>query len=817
MPDETQTSRSGQTLVRVKRPVGRPRKDGLPPGSVAKAEPEAPRREPGAERKAPELVTPYMEVPPDELDPKRRSQATIGMIELTEDGKGYAVPDVPEPKPDPPDFVAATDQPRTLDDLFAVFPVGDGTGQFYIHVERKTPAAFNGVATRGIMRRIRAPMTFEAFRELYGGGTYHLIAYGPPKRGGVMNEATGFPYPKALTKPVVMTIPWQVNGGWPPNPEVAFEIEEEDDYMQNHHMPPGPFGRVATPAAAQMYKTGIEAEDRREQRRREEIRERRRREQETERTAIGVIAESATRREERMAEEARELREQVREASSRSGTDLEGIARLLQTMGPQRATQSELEALRDSHRRELENMERRHSADIENLTRRAADERNLLIQNHKHDIDREANRARDTEQRAADRVRDVEKRLDEAQQRGRDELERLRSDLTAQHQRELESVRNESTRTLDALRTNYDTRIASEARSWEREIQTRNQIHESNLVTERTRLETQIEQLKGELRRRDNDNKELKELAAKNKDFGRLMDEARKTAELLGYAPREENAAEPADPPDVKTMIFGVLTEGAKRLPELLKSMGDAAAAMRHGPAAAQQAQAQQHMQAMQAMQQAPHPAYAPQPRQMQPPRTFATENDEQTSFPQFFEQGQGVRPPPLPGQPTHREAPAPLAPPPVAMEPVGMQPAPVPEQHMAVQGGAMPAAMPAVTGQMVVAEPAPAPVGQPSVRAPAPAPPPPVEGNPALDGHVLNMRAEMEAWYENRVPPEEIAKGVVERFGAPVVKGILPTLSRAVVTGALKRANLVDSPLLTRRGRRYIESIEQAVKSLVQ
>ena len=210
-------------------------------------------------------------VPPVESDPERRPGITMGEVAFTEDA-GV------------PDFVENAQKPRTLEDLLAVFPVGDG--QYRIRVERKRPKEWGGYPCAGIQKSIRVALTIEQFRRVYGGGEYVLTVYGPPKRGGLFDPATGRQREKALTNEVTLTLAWTPPYGVPPQPDAAFDAEEEatfleseDDVQQPMRYGPGfrTAGQVNTPADAKMFEAQLLHE--REMAARQEAREREAREE----------------------------------------------------------------------------------------------------------------------------------------------------------------------------------------------------------------------------------------------------------------------------------------------------------------------------------------------------------------------------------------------------------------------------------------------------------------------------------------------------------------------------------------------------------
>ena len=298
-----------QRLVQVKR---------KPQASDAPDEPESaePQANDGAEQ-APELHTPFAAVPPEENEPTRRREPTVGLIELTAEGRAHIrKPERPLDVPGAEFEIrdVSDNALRTLDDIMAAFPIGNG--QYYVHVNRQAPATFHGFTTRGILRKLKEPATLEAFIEQYGGGVYNLIVYGPPKRGGIPDDHTGQFRPKALTKPIRIVIPWHIDGGHPPNPDAAYEEEAEDSDMtmretSRDRLPYGLNSRGVTPATANVVKHQLDHEETMDDRERRERRERREELRRDEQSALSIVSKTAERREQELLGTIRGLTERL--------------------------------------------------------------------------------------------------------------------------------------------------------------------------------------------------------------------------------------------------------------------------------------------------------------------------------------------------------------------------------------------------------------------------------------------------------------------------------------------------------------------------
>lgn len=754
----------------------------------------------------PALVTAADDVPPDEPDAIYQDAPSIGRIEVTDAGKGHLDPD-PEPEPEPvPDFVSPGAEPRTFDDLMGMFPVGDASGLYYIYVERKRPHSYSGFATQGVLRKIRKRITLEEFKVEYGGGDYLLTVYGPPRRSRVLDPRTNLPAPKALTKPVRFIVPWSGSGGHPPNPEAGYE-EGEEEIMENSQGPFGgglPHGLMArgTPASAKMYDSHLGFEERREQRQREDRERRRQREESEKQNALDILSRQFEKAEAEKDKLIAELMKKLEAATQNKSTDFEGMAKMMSTMNP-RASRDEVESAREAHRREVETLERRHREEVTSLERRHKDEVDRIGTNARADVQRTEDRVTGIETRANERVRDVEQKLEAHILRAREEREAAVNAVKADQARTEEMLRNEHTRQIDALRLSYETQLTSERNASERELRTRSEIAESRRLSDVTRLEADVKRLETDARKRDRDMEDLKRLAERNKDLGKLLEEAEQMATMLGYQKAEPGEGG-AEPTDWKSAMATIALEGMKQLPAIIQRAGETVAQLRQGPGAAPGA-----AQPMPQMMGQPQPRALASSPYAAPRRVFAAEGSglEPGAPPPYFGNEVPVgamRPPPL----------APDAPPPQAPMPVGEMVAPV---------AAAPAPAPSVAAPAPSVAPGPprlpAQASAPALEEPPrtigiePRKPDAELGNPEMDQAVLQGKAQLEEYFRARAEPKEIAKALIAQHGAAAVRVFQPMAHVDVVVGALTRSGNASSRLLSYKGRRYLKQIEEALE----
>ena len=271
-------------------------------------------------------------------------------------------------------------------------------------------------------------------------------------------------------------------------------------------------------------------------------------------------------------------------------------------------------------------------------------------------------------------------------------------------------------------------------------------------------------------------------------------------AELVGYGPKEEGGDAPAEM-DWKQMLFHAVTEGAKNLPQILQSAGNAVSQVRGGP---QQQLPQQQRQLPQGYG-PPMGLPAPQgPYRAPPQRAFATEASgiEPTGGPQHFDTpNQGIAPTPIiQQQPMVQQEPPPhmqvaYAPPMVAPHQEQMvQAAPQqPQQQLAPAGASRPT---------------------PSTPPPASAAPPPPDTQ--YDTIILQAREQvLEPAFKSRQPANAVAAFIVQQLGPERVRAFLPTFNPDTIIGAIRRSG-VSSGLVTRAGRKYLIEVEAEVKKAI-
>lgn len=772
-PNET-IAGNGQPLVRVKRLTGKQR------SAERAAQPPPPPAPvmPGGTR----IYSPGDEVPPEVDDPSYRDGPTIGEIRLTDAARSSGSL-APEPRRAEVED-SSDDRLRTLEDIYARFPI-DETGQYYVHIERKAPHVYHGVSTRGVLRRMTQPLGFEEFVEVYGGGDYMLIVYGPPLRGRVIDESTGLPRAKALTEPIRFVIPWHEQGGYPPNLEAALQ---EDDAMLQSRMPRNIEEMVMTrgvrsPADAKIFEHHVMANERKDQRERQDQQHAEQRQAMADATTVSVLQQAWDRDREALTSQINELKRDIRE-SKRGGGDIESVTRLVEATGKGRATSEEISQLKDQHGREIERLVLTNKQDMVNLEARASQERAA----DKHEREAMSNRCeariKVVEELQQRRQTELEERFDRERARSAEERTALENRLTAEHRRELESTRNEYERRLSSQKEQYELRISDERRQAERDLTMRKELTAAEIKSESSSQQVKLDAANRDIKRKDEEIAKLRSDLDKRPNLSKMIEDAEGTAELLGYVKPDANEGS-SEKKDWKGQLLEISTEAFKNMPQIIESASKAIGARRAPAAPPPQAYPEMGM----GMQQLPPRA----PVTMAPPlQSFQSELSgvEAPAPPGEMFQGYSypsVAPPPMPQQ---RPAPPPM--------PQIAQP-PVPPQAM-VPASAMQYAQPANQQQPALPSPSVAPQAQASV-----APPAPQQVGDVAQGQILAALPQLEAAFNADMPPSNLAAEILRQVGPLQARIILDLVSPDVVAQVLASRGITTSPFVRRNGQKYL------------
>lgn len=722
--------------------------------------------------------------PPPELpDMVREAAEADEADEITEYGLDAAVPpdesnphkrNAPTMEQEVQDFVGETPVPATLDDLMSLAPIGDGN--YYISVERRLPKVWGGVACAGMLRPITRYLTTSAFKNLYGGGEYQLILYGPPKRGGIYDPETRRIRPKALTKPVRFLVPLDQ---YPPT---LFEDlgEDEDDNEEGEsmrHYPPNgggttvgrPWesGRVKTNAEAKMFEAQLSFEERQAQRQDERERAARAEEQrmQDEAEAKGIsmaqlLVDQKNREAERLERAHREqiafLERQHQERinateGGRKGDSAEALGNALsQVIGalkPNGSSDKQLQDLVNQHAREMERVQ----AQIKDAGERA-DQR-------VREAEGRADRAKEEADRRADeRIRDIERRAEERMKEAHERADKR-----------VKEIEDATRRIVEDARTQAQARLDDERRNHDRDLRGKDEAFGMRLETQKTSYETRLAGKDEELARLRAECDRYRSEADKNKDLPKRIQEFSATAEALGFA-RSDGAAEQAEPADLKTLLIGLGADLIRNAPAMIQSAGQTVQQLR-GQAPQQSAAAPYVQQASQ--RQLPPRLHNPAGGVYQAPAfgtedgaTFMGDNSamQRPKYPPGYQ-------PPGPTLPQQQPAAPPVAP-----------PGPAAQQELAT----------------AATQPAPAASG----------------GLPVSPEQAMNVRALLEGALAAGQPAAQLAAEITANVGPQMAMVLAQSVTPEAVTASLQAMpDGAASPLLRRDGQKFLRELHQAMR----
>jgi len=758
-------------------------------------------------------------------------QDLAGRIELFAEGDGA----VPHPEPDvqkrvgmtvspviatedaPPDFVSAASPPQTLVDLFSRFPGLDGVNQ-YIYVERKDPKLFSGRKVAGVMRPITGPLSFADWQQIYGGGTYKLIVYGPPPRGGVM-DADGRVRPKALTEPLMVTFP-----GIPSSEGEVYDDEADMTQSTQGYITGGRRG-PASMADASVAKIETEAQLTREERQENKEKaqrdreEQQRKEREREQNSIAKqLAEMGQAQAEAQADFRREVLELQRQhqqdmaaqrkeyeeklAAKKPERDQLETALLLSKNlhGDNQGSAEALTALRAEHAREIDRLSRQSKEDHDRAEQRVKDERDRSDKLVKEAESRADARIKESEARTAQLERDLRDRTDREVQRAKEEADRRVNDLQHQH----------ATTTAAEARS-HEVAMAAEIRNHERDMSSLKAQHQMATESLKASYEMQLSVARGEVKRTAADVERYKQDAEENKDVVGRITQVKETAVALGMVDASEAIG--AEPETIGQMLMKMGGGLLQNLPGVIESVS---AMVKQRSAAEVQAARLQGRQDMieQAGAGLGAPALPPAHRRraIDGGGGFVPRHMSEVGSAPINHGGDPfvVAPQPQyvqPFTPAHpAPAPAPMQQPPrPVMQPEPQYHEPAPQVHQLAQAPSLPPTSPP-------AQSAPPP---PPAAPPAPASIPPGVDAAVLkeDQEILQAESMLRPPYEGQVPVPALADGIMQQWGPEVVANLVGTIDAERVVLAIQRSGDPNSPFLRRDGKKYLRALFDELK----
>ena len=697
--------------------------------------------------------------------------------------------------------------PRSLEDLMTT-AAHWAIGQWYVSVERKSPSHFNQIQCRGMQREIRQYMSLLDFTNAYGGGSYLLILYGPPRGGSMFDRNTGKQRYVRYSKPVRVDISQDT---YPPN--VDSTLLDDGDYDSPDEDPMRQYqgfrSQVSTPADATIHEANLKHEDRREERweKREEKLRREMAQQQAglpevlrlqheslreEREAAQRLIESERQERER---ERQRLERKIEEERSRP-TDFQAIANMLGSLmsnqgkdGASKETINEmrrqLDTLRDHHAAEVQRLNEKHTAELTALRADFDRQREREERQHKDDLERVERRVADAEQRADKRVADAEQRAERELREVRD-----RADREMRTEKEISKSR------YDDLDRSWKQRCDDLERQHQRDLNMKDQTFEVRLSGTKDSYENRISMLAAEQTRQQAELDRVRAEAEAGKDIVGQISKFKETAGALGFS--DGHAPEEELPQDWKGMIAYLGKHFFQNMPEVISQAGQTVGQLRSAQVSPAQAQAMQEAERhrMLAQASAPQGVGALRGRDGMP---FAP--TRQLAFGlEDFDLGDNShiapaepRSYPLPQEPGRPHAPVQPTPP-SAIVPVA------PVQQAPVYAAPQP-------------QPQPAPPPQPPApQAAAPAQPEEEEAIQLPDNALLELEPGLSQAFKQNATPADVAKDILAKLGPQVGQMIAGGLDPDEVAARLMALGRPTSPFVRPAGKKWLGDLLDAM-----
>lgn len=688
---------------------------------------------------------------------------------------------------------------RTIEDIYAVYKVGDG--ETFMRVEREQPPKWRGVSTAGFVGDVYERISMDEFSARFGGNQYkiHVIGPAPGRFNGdapmrtltsvtlkvpgppvVEGSAEDYPMPPGMTRPAY-PFPGQVPIPPPAiDKDVAIrqmEIEERREARLDEERrqylgaarPPQEVLEAATRAAQSAVEIARVSADEKVQILREQNQ---------------ALIESMSRRD----EEIRNLREKLitserNAAEARQFTETEQIKRLTENHS------LAIQRIQDEHAREMNRILQDSRDKLSEETRRHVEERSRFESSSLVERQR-------LQEDAERRARDQREQFELLRMQSKEQYEARIADLERRTADQIESLRNQHARELESIRTSERA---------------------SANVTEKTsgfqvsHYQSRVVELQGECDRLRRENEDLRRSA--HKDPVTLLTETESIARnLLGMVKPEEVEKEeaPATKDDTwkatGAALLKGLMDGAPKIVEQVQ-------AMRQQNQAAAQQQAMRQQQAM--MQQggpprALGPAAPPGPPRMMAPPPGPAPRGLMAPTPSW------AAVPPPPG--------AAVGMPPPYTGPVAATPMGYVDRPQNVVSGLPngPAGVP-VTGHVVVAAEGSPVQAQSAKEAAAVAAAPPVQAPPQrapvelTQEQVVQFIAALNDHIGEGTPVEMFALGFVNQVGRDVAGDLVTRVDPASFLQTLVASNAEGSSyILTANGREYVHKLWAEVRKVV-
>ncbi len=462
------------------------------------------------------------------------------------------------------------------------------------------------IAVAGYLGEITTPISEEEFQRRYGGKEYLVTLYGPDPKGR-HDPNTGDPIIKAKTEAIRVTVPML-----PPNLRVlpAAKATKKEEAMGQDSSFGALFGLgavPATPAEATMHRTSVDFMEKLLKRGDDETRELRRELDkrgnmsgdvlrvigDTNRHALEAQSRASEAREralqDTLVEERKERRRLEEKLDSIVQNQRGGEQNTLETLKLLNPTEAARDAMNAARERHSEEM--RHTRETHQTTLQA------LKETHQNEMSRERDRYRDMEQHYRHKIDDIEKHAEKREKDLKDEIERVRRDERDVAQ---ERIRETEKR--------FEDRINDMKEQHTRELRMNEQHATTRLETAKTTLEFQRQAAEERAQAAREEADRARQEAEDARDPIKVKEKAESLAEAFGYTKADENA--PQTPTERLAsgvgMGLGKALEGLQEwLPGTMKEIAQMRSGIPAGP--------------LPPGVRPPHQLPAPQPR-MQPP-----------------------------------------------------------------------------------------------------------------------------------------------------------------------------------------------------
>lgn len=706
--------------------------------------------------------------------------------------------------------------PKTLEDMYSMFPVGDG--DYRLRVERKQPAFHHAptgtVKIAGFLADIDEPLSLTDFALRFGGGKYDVSVIGPPS-GNQRVDAAGNKIVRLLKK-VELQVP-----GAPKLTYLPVEVKEEQMAVQQLQVTPN----------VEVEKMRLQMEADRAKKDHDERRflEERatRAAEEASRTpekflvAVREQNERSIEEVKRLAQQQHDLlkaqNDQLRSDYFKTREDADKLRNSLlqvQQDADRRARESETEkiaALKQEHERELRRVHEERASQVDKVAQQHRDDLTRITNAHTEELRRVESAAskeresltRDAERREAQLQKDAERERQTMRETYESRIAQMKEtydsrfrDLTETTKRETTSLRESRDREIESMKNAHDRELQAVRGQFEMQASVARDTATLRIENSNSEMKRLRDEVARHLARAESLERELQDLrASTHKNPLDAINEAKSMVEIIGWGPKEEKEGGGGEEEfDWKKTLAKAGMGLVEKLPEISRDI-----------------MASRAQSAQQAAEQPPQLPPGPQPRMLPPPRQVPSfvqpfPSQSQAAPPQFRQPPQQrMMPQPQPQQPPpmmRPQQPVGFAPP--WAQPMQQRPMPMPTQQpmQAPLAQQAPVPMQATEQQFVVppAESAPQPQEQPQIN--------------VKPEQIAEFLQELEGAIRGGIiPPGLFAQGFIDRIGADNARGLMQVFTADSLIATVQEQDASGgTAIVTRDGQRYVRELFQSV-----